>query len=174
MLWIKGAPGTGKTIIMCGIINEIEPSTRLGDQKTIPLISYFFCQTTDVRLNSAVAVLRGLIYLLIEQQPSLIWHVQNKYDNVGRALFEGPSALYALSEIFTKILEDLNLETIYLSIDALGECTDGLQYLLDLIVRLSLAFSHVKWIISSRDNNDIKRYLSLDFERMLTLLTASC
>ncbi|KAJ4859826.1 WD domain, g-beta repeat domain-containing protein [Trichoderma breve] len=71
MLWIKGGPGTGKTMLLCGIINEIEPSTRLSDQNADTLLSYFFCQATDVRFNNGTAMLRNLIYLLIVQQPSL-------------------------------------------------------------------------------------------------------
>ena len=52
LLWIKGDPGKGKTMLLCGIINELD--------KLIPktgLLSYFFCQATDSRINNATAVL---------------------------------------------------------------------------------------------------------------------
>jgi hypothetical protein len=42
------------------------------------LLSYFFFQATDSRINNATAVLRGLIYMLIDQQPSLVSHVRYK------------------------------------------------------------------------------------------------
>ena len=60
LLWVKGDPGKGKTMLLCGVINEL--------QSCIPqtaLLSYFFCQATDSRINSATAVLRGLLYMLM-------------------------------------------------------------------------------------------------------------
>ena len=60
LLWIKGDPGKGKTMLLCGIINELEKSMSKTD-----ILSYFFCQATDSRINHATAVLRGLLYLLI-------------------------------------------------------------------------------------------------------------
>ncbi|UKZ72429.1 Vegetative incompatibility protein HET-E-1 [Trichoderma virens FT-333] len=83
LLWIKGDPGKGKTMLLCGIVNELSPETRLEDQKANTLLSYFFCQATDERINSATAVLRGLIYLVVEQQPLLVSHIQEKYKHGG-------------------------------------------------------------------------------------------
>ena len=114
-------------MLLCGIVNEMSPSTRLGDEKATTLLSYFFCQATDSRINNAAAVLRGLIYLLIDQQPSLVSHVQKKYDHAGKALFEDANAWVALSEIFTSILQDLSLKSTYLIVDTLDECETDLS-----------------------------------------------
>ncbi|EXL64564.1 hypothetical protein FOPG_19178 [Fusarium oxysporum f. sp. conglutinans race 2 54008] len=65
LLWIKGDLGKGKTMLLCGIIDELE-------KESAKRLSYFFCQATEAQLSSATGVLRGLIYLLIIQQPSLI------------------------------------------------------------------------------------------------------
>jgi Cdc6-like AAA superfamily ATPase len=83
LLWIKSDPGKGKTMLLCGIINELSRSLDTT------LLSFFCCQVTDSRINNATAVLRGLIYMLVDQQPSLVLHIQKKYDNAGKALFEG-------------------------------------------------------------------------------------
>ena len=80
MLWIKGDPGKGKTMLLCGIIDQLGALTRFRDKNVTTLLSYFFCQANDPRINNTAAVLRGLIYLLVIQQPSLISHVQEKYD----------------------------------------------------------------------------------------------
>jgi hypothetical protein len=114
-------------------------------------LSYFFCQGTDSRINNATAVLRGLIYLLVDQQPSLISHVRKKYDHAGKGLFEDVNAWWALSEIFTKILQDPNLKNTFLIIDALDECITDLSQLLDLIIEKSFECPCVKWIVSSRN-----------------------
>ena len=103
LLWIKGDPGKGKTMLLCGIVNELRPSTKLAGHEGGPLLSFFFCQATDSRINSATAVLRGLIYLLVDQQPSLNSYVRTKYDHVGSRIFEDVNAWVAVSEIFTNI-----------------------------------------------------------------------
>lgn len=154
LLWIKGDPGKGKTMLLCGIINELEKS--ITDTETL---SFFFCQATDTRINSATAVLRGLIYLLINRQPSLISHVREKYDPAGKQVFEDANAWVAMSEIFTSILDDPILQSTYLIIDALDECTIDLSLLLELVVQKSPAYSRVKWIVSSRNWPSIEKDL---------------
>jgi NACHT domain/Heterokaryon incompatibility protein (HET) len=153
LLWIKGDPGKGKTMLLCGIINELKKSMAKKD-----LLSYFFCQATDSRINNAIAVLRGLVYLLIDQQPSLISYIRKRYDHAGKILFEDANAWVALSEIFTSILQDPSLNSTYLIIDALDECVTELPKLLDFIVQNS-SVSRVKWIVSSRNLPDIEERL---------------
>jgi hypothetical protein len=156
LLWIKGDPGKGKTMLLCGIINELEDSMAQTS-----LLSYFFCQATDSRINNATAVLRGLLYVLVSQQPSLISHVQKKYDYAGKTLFEDANNWVALCEIFMDVLQDPSLNSPYLIIDALDECTEGLIKLLDFLVQTSSAISRVKWIVSSRNWPHIEERLEL-------------
>jgi len=155
LLCIKGDPGKGKTMLLCGIVDELKKSLAKTD-----LLSYFFCQATDARINNATAILRGLLYLLVDQQPSLISHIQKKHDHAGKALFEDANAWIALSEIFTNILQDPNLSSTYLVIDALDECMVDLPKLLDFIVELSSTSPRVKWIVSSRNGPDIEERLA--------------
>jgi hypothetical protein len=148
-------------MVLCGIVNELKKSMAKTD-----LLSYFFCQATDSRINNATAVLRGLVYLLVDQQPSLISHVRKKHDHAGKTLFEDANAWVALSEIFTSILQDPSLNSTYLIIDALDECETGLPQLLGLIVQIASTSSHVKWIVSSRNKSDIEARLSLNDTQM--------
>ncbi|KFA80387.1 hypothetical protein S40288_09853 [Stachybotrys chartarum IBT 40288] len=148
LLWIRGDPGKGKTMLLCGIIDELEkePGTCL---------SYFFCQATEARLSSATAVLRGLIYLLVDQQPSLISHVRKKHDHAGKQIFEDRNAWEALSKIFAAMLNDPSLDGAILIVDALDECKTNRHQLLELIAKPS----RVKWIVSSRNWEDIEEKL---------------
>ena len=145
LLWIKGDPGKGKTMLLCGIVDELKRSIA-----NTHLLSFFYCQATDSRINNATAVLRGLLYLLIDQQPSLISHIQ-KHDHAGETLFKDANAWIALSDIFTNVLQDPSLKSTYLIIDALDECTVGLPKLLDFIIQKSSLCPHVKWLVSSRN-----------------------
>ncbi|KAF1969949.1 WD40 repeat-like protein [Bimuria novae-zelandiae CBS 107.79] len=141
-----------------GSIVRIERSVRW--QRWTHQLSYLFCQATDSRINNATAVLRGLLYLLVSQQPYLVSHIQKKYDHAGKALFEDANAWFALSEIFTNILQDPSLSTTYLIVNALDECVADLQKLLDFIAQQSSASPRVKWIVSSRNWPDIEERLA--------------
>ncbi|RBA12813.1 hypothetical protein FPRO05_14089 [Fusarium proliferatum] len=136
LLWIKGDPGKGKTMLLCGIIDELEEGSNC-------LLSYFFCQATETQLSNAASVLRGLIYLLIIQQPSLISYLRSKHDVTGEKLFQG--------------INDPTLKGAVLVVDALDECITDRPQLLDFIIQSSSTpSSRVKWIISSRNWPDIE------------------
>ncbi|CAJ0544414.1 Ff.00g036040.m01.CDS01 [Fusarium sp. VM40] len=143
LLWIKGDPGKGKTMLLCGIINELEKSKPNA-------VFYFFCQAADPSLRSAIYVLRGLIWSLVRTRPSLISHVREEYDQTGADIFSNHNAWHALSEMFTAIANDEASADCVFVVDALDECTDGHEQLIDLISRLYNTCK-AKWIISSRN-----------------------
>jgi hypothetical protein len=162
LLWIKGDPGKGKTMLLIGVISEL-----LKSPPNSSLQSFFFCQATDAKLDNATAVLRGLIYQMLVQQPSLISHIRRKYDKAGPKLFEGSNAFFSLSGILTDMLQDPGLNRTYLIVDALDECQSGLDQLLNLIVQiLSDSSSRVKWLVSSRHRVGIEERLRLEKGRI--------
>ncbi|KAI0188765.1 hypothetical protein EV127DRAFT_116687 [Xylaria flabelliformis] len=146
LLWITGSAGTGKTMLIMGIINEFQ--RRLSS--LTPRLSYFFCQATKNNLNNATNALRSLMWLLLFQQPNLIKHIQTDYDQIGRALFENEDAFNALDSIFEKMLGDPDLSPVYFIIDALDECDKGLTLLLRFISKSLTLSDKVKWLVSSR------------------------
>jgi hypothetical protein len=88
-----------------------------------------------------------------------ISHIQKSYRTAGKQLFEGVNAWSTLSRIFISILEDKNLKSAYLIIDALDECITDLGKLLKLIVQKST--SRVKWVVSSRNWPSIEGQLEM-------------
>jgi hypothetical protein len=157
LLWIKGNPGKGKTMLLCGIIDELQKT--VGSTASI---AYFFCQLTDARINSATAVLRGLLYMLIDHRPELISRVRERYDQAGESLFEDANAWVALTEIFVGVLQDLSPgTTTYILVDGLDECSIDRLMLLQFIAKQASAFPGVKWIVSSRPLLDIEQQLEL-------------
>jgi len=154
LLWIEGSPGKGKTMLMCGIMKELSKSAT-------DLLSYFFCQAGDERINNATAVLQGLLYMIIDQQPSLISNIRKKH-RIRKTISESPNAYSVLSKIFKDILKDPSLKETYVIIDALDECVADLPKLLELITQESseCSASRIKWVVSSRPNiADIERTL---------------
>lgn len=129
LLWIKGDPGKGKTMLLCGIIDEMEK------ESTNPL-SYFFCQATQAHLRSGISALRGLIWLLCKQQPALMRCVRAAYDMEGRKCFDD---FFSLKGILESMLQDPCLRSAVLIVDALDECSFHVEReeLIDLIIELS-------------------------------------
>ncbi|KAF5978534.1 heterokaryon incompatibility protein het-E-1 [Fusarium coicis] len=128
LLWIRGDPGKGKTMLF----------------KTI---SYFFCQATNSGLNNYTAILKGLIYLLVIQHPTAVSHLDDKKDE------NHWNYKVSLEGTFRKILDDPGLGETYLLVDALDECVEDLPLLLALISSTS---SRAKWIATSRNRCEIE------------------
>lgn len=156
LLWIKGDPGKGKTMLLIGIIKEFLSSSPHNSRN----LSFFFCQATDAKLNNATAVLRGLIYHILVQQPYLVSHLRKEYDTAGPKLFEGANAFSSMSQIFDNMLQDPRLNQLYLVVDALDECQSGLEQLLNFINETSAhPCCRVIWLVSSRNRLDIQERL---------------
>ncbi|KAG6979934.1 Vegetative incompatibility protein HET-E-1 [Fusarium oxysporum f. sp. conglutinans] len=153
LLWIRGDPGKGKTMLLSGLINELQPSTRLESPQNRNTISYFFCQATNSGLNNYAAILKGLIYLLAIQHPALVAHLddRNGHDKNGHDKDHWNSKV-SLEGTFRKMVGDSALGEIYLLVDALDECVEDLPLLLALISSTS---SRAKWIVTSRNRCEI-------------------
>ncbi|PNP60635.1 hypothetical protein FNYG_14638 [Fusarium nygamai] len=144
LLWIKGDPGKGKTMLLCGIIDHLK-------QNMSQVLSFYFCQATQSELRSAVSVLRGLLWLLCNRQSQLTSLVRSKYDSQGRKLFEDGYAFESLKRIFLDMLKDPCLQEAVFVVDALDECSDdSRENLIDFILEAS-RLSSSKWIVSSRN-----------------------
>ncbi|KAH8659004.1 hypothetical protein BGZ61DRAFT_540345 [Ilyonectria robusta] len=144
LFWIRGEPGKGKTMLVCGIIDHLNHEKKP--------VSYVFCQETSLDLRTSVGVIRGLIYDLISRDLSLISHVRRKYDIEGKKLFEGVNAWWSLKAILSDMLRDWRGSSPILVVDALDECTTERGNLMKLIVEFSNSPDHnAKWVVSSRD-----------------------
>lgn len=155
LLWIKGHAGTGKTMLMIGIIRELSHQPVASAHK----LTYFFCQGTNKVLNNATAVLRSLIWLLLLQQPCLMSHLLQKHKDSGEKLFNDENAFHALSEAFQNTLKDPGLLPVYLAVDALDECEQGRSDIIHLISTSLTLSPKVKWLLSSRPEVDVLGWL---------------
>ena len=151
LLWVKGDPGKGKTMLMCGVTDELIKSVGCAGN-----VAFFFCQEPHDNINTATSVLRGLIYMLVKQQTALFPILRAKFNDLGDTQFEGRNALVALSEVFKNIVQSPLLQTTYLVVDGLDECVEDLNRLLELIKISVSANSKVKWIVSSRNLRTIE------------------
>jgi hypothetical protein len=171
-LWIKGKAGMGKTMLLIGIVKKLQD--ELANQQETrfdpPYLSYFFCQGTNGRLNTATAVIRGLIWMFLRQESSLIQHAMVL---AGQHLDDDLNTFLDLKNILLAMLKNPIMKRVYIIIDALDECIDasrsdgipGRAHLLALISQISQDFTNVKWLISSRDELDIEMNFSKGREK---------
>lgn len=159
LLWIKGDAGKGKTMLLIGIITSLTAELETHFDK--PHIAYFFYQATNDRLNTATTILRGLIFMLVRQQKSLIRHL-DAFKDLGSTLFEAHASFYSLKSVLLSMLADPALERAYLVVDALDECKKeepGQTQLLELISEVADTNSKVKWLVTSRNQDHIGNIL---------------
>lgn len=117
-------------------------------------MSYFFCQATNPGLNNATAVLRGLVYLLVDQHPNFLSHVRGKLPLDPGHWNSG----VAIRAIFLEMLQDQSLQNVILIVDALDECETDMRFLLEVI---TATMSHqVRWLVSSRNIRMIETILT--------------
>lgn len=146
LMWIRGEPGTGKTMLMMSIIRKLFSLSFCR----APGVSYFFCQGTEKDLRDATTTLRCLVWQLLSQQPLLITHVRDLHRKEGSTAFQGKHAFLTVRRAFKSMLKDENLRRIYLIVDALDECEQGLADLRQLILDSLDLSDRVKWLVSSR------------------------
>ena len=177
LLWVKGYAGTGKTMLLIGIIRELSGQPAV----LAPTLSYFFCQgrgKTERPQDNATATLKSLIWMLVIQQPHLISHLLRECKYSVTSAFNGDNAFYLIRKVFHAMLKDPGLSPVYFIVDALDECDQkkpGRDELIGLISE-SLDFSNkVRWLVSSRpevgvntklNNRDTSRIVELDDESL--------
>ncbi|RDW58335.1 hypothetical protein BP5796_12265 [Coleophoma crateriformis] len=165
LLWLRGDPGKGKTMLMISLVRELQPSWN--DSHTL---TFFFCQNSDTNLNTATAVLRGLLWTLIREYPSLGRYLHTDFKHSGKKLLESSNAFFTLRRIMSELLQDNTIPTIYILVDALDECDRGREDLLKFICENAAEEkSKAKWLVSSRNHLDIEMGLGGNQHSMLSL-----
>ncbi|KAG6039890.1 hypothetical protein E4U41_001848 [Claviceps citrina] len=152
LLWIKGGPGTGKTMLLIGIVREIS----IQSAAFTPSVSYYFCQgTADQERNNATAILRGLLWMLLIQQPRLIQHLRCKHRYAGSSLFTDSNAFGAMSDALEGMLKDPALTPVCFVVDALDECDASVSDVIQLMFKSLRLSEKVRWLVSSRPALDL-------------------
>jgi hypothetical protein len=157
VLWIKGDPRKGKTMLLMGIVQELKAAQE--SRLDAPNVSFFFCQGTDSRLNNATAVLRGLLWGLLYRENRRLRRCLGNSKGQRHDVFETPEAFQTLEKLFRDAFEDDTFTPTFFIIDALDECREDqshLRSLIDFIVSSSKAYPNIKWIVSSRNVTYVK------------------
>jgi hypothetical protein len=172
LLWICGGPGKGKTFFSIYLVQNLSCIAReqtVSDVSSPPLILEFFCDYGDKRRNTALAVLRGLLYQLLDTDNSLYEHILPQFEHWQKNLF---SDLHRedLWGIFMKMVGKVSRQ-IYFVLDGLDECDN--KSIIFLAQKLGGIYSasdrevrrNVKTIIVSRKlTTNIQNSLRIDLD----------
>ncbi|KAL9125503.1 MAG: hypothetical protein Q9217_005304 [Psora testacea] len=139
----------------------VEELAHLAKRLSRMTLAYYFCDDKYEERRTATAILRGLLLQLLRQQPALFTHIQRDFDVSGHGLFAN---FHSLWRIFASIVEDKEVGKVYCLIDALDECEKEsrrlfLTYFKKLFSPRQGKKSYVKFIITSRRDNDIEEEL---------------
>lgn len=134
LLWISGRALLGKTMLSLFLLQEIEGGAAHRQNPPAVVLFYFVDQRSTKR-NTAVSILRGLIWMLIKARPLLMATLLEEFVIQGADLFSQTS-LEALWRIFAAMLRDPGTGKVYCVIDGLNECQeDSLKPFLRKVTR---------------------------------------
>ncbi|KAJ4221627.1 hypothetical protein NW759_006873 [Fusarium solani] len=120
LLWISGPPGKGKTFVSIFLTQYLEAKVVSSGCTLI----YFFCDNKVSTRNTAVNILRGLMYQLIQRHGRLLSLLMGHWKVQQGGLFS-ESSFESLWTIFQAMVSALIGTPIYCVLDALDECSEA-------------------------------------------------
>lgn len=116
LLWVTGEPGCGKTMLSAYLADYLKLDRA---DPARPQVFFFFCDDKVKSQRDGNAILRGILYQILQQHRKLIKHVKSRFELDGPSLANSFPALW---ELFLKIVEDSTPGAIRIIVDAIDEC----------------------------------------------------
>ncbi|KAI1420587.1 WD40-repeat-containing domain protein [Xylaria sp. FL1777] len=168
-LWIVGKPGTGKSILLEAIAQDLfqcqDIDVKLGTEPLPAYVAAFFCNRGRERAENAAAILQCLVLQVLEQQTWLRRHFLAAYDTAEKRCFDRPEDLHVISSVFRAILDDSSFKPTYFVINAIDECcndededeTNQAVWALMDFISSTRQVTGVRWLISADSDGAKKR-----------------
>jgi protein SERAC1 len=152
LLWIKGKPGAGKSVMMKKILGlvrneKLEPET---------IISFFFNARGSELERSTLGMFRSLVHQILRQDSSMRYDFASRYKERCRTIGENwEYQQFELQEFLLRSFSRRRDTVLYVFIDALDECKEeevrGVAYYLRELTDRALAAGNILNVcISSR------------------------
>ncbi|KID85268.1 Pfs, NACHT and WD domain protein [Metarhizium guizhouense ARSEF 977] len=174
VLYVTGAPGTGKSMILLTIAQHL---MRLQNPSSnCEKVLCFFGNRSSFVLENPAAIVHSLIRQIIRHRTSLFRHLRKAYKTTGRQVLDRTTDAFAVFGVLFRILEDPDCPELCFIVDAIDECCvdegdvdmeQGLGNLLRLVCATIKRSPKVRWVISI--NSAIKKWVSLGESIVLDL-----
>lgn len=151
LLWISGGPGLGKTMLSIYLTEYLSSYLRPLEDGKCHYSTYFFCDAKVNTRNSAVAIVRGLLFQLLQQKSDLIKHTLPTYEVQKEQMFQ-QSSFETIWSIFVKITNAIGDSPVSCVLDGLDECEPAsLQEFLNKLNKITSTSPGLKMIVLSRE-----------------------
>lgn len=152
VLWCKGTPGSGKSVLSSGVIDYIR-NKHAQEESVGVAFAYFRYYLAEVQRpeNILTAFVKELCRRMKQVPIGLLDSFRFHSQNDTRPDFQ------ACVEQFDLAVR--NFKEVFIIIDALDECeNEAKRLILDLIWDATRKFPCIKFFVASRPENDIKEY----------------
>jgi hypothetical protein len=107
---------------MLSVFLAEELERRVKDSDSSLFVQYF-CDNRDEKRNTAVTILRGLIWQLLKHRPQLVIHILPSFRDRDKSQLI--TSFTSLWNIFEHMVGDPVIGTAYCVLDGLDECDEG-------------------------------------------------
>ena len=167
MLWASADPGCGKSVLSKALVDESLIGSGSGNTST----SYFFFKDDDDNKQSGANALCAILHQLFIQQPLLIKHAMEKFEQEGECLRRSFGTLWG---ILMKVAQNPEAGEIVCVLDALDECESSartalIQKLGDYHSAKHRVDTRLKFIVTSRPYSYIRRAFCLNVDDLSSI-----
>lgn len=159
-LWLTGIPGAGKTVLAGSVI---EAALAKGSETVA--IAFFFCDNNDYNTHLPVNIL-GAIAAQLAMQNDQAYAILAEYYQTLRGAGQLPRnpTVPGLQNTLSAMLR--RYDRVYLIVDALDECGNHVNDVVDGIVSWAERERLLSIALLTRDEADIRTFLEDGYERV--------
>lgn len=151
LLWITGGPGQGKTMLSIYLTEYLATCFESADTERKQFPTFFFCDAKQQTRNNAMAILRGILFQLLEQDQRLLSHILPSYEIQKERLFQQNSS-EALWKFLIRMANDTGNAQMTCVLDGLDECEQSsLEPLLTKLDKVTSTAPRLKIVVVSRE-----------------------
>ncbi|KAL8834200.1 MAG: hypothetical protein Q9176_007628 [Flavoplaca citrina] len=153
VLWIHGAPGVGKSVL-CGTVIEYLQKRQAKNEAEVPPLAYFYYDSSFAKRRTPFDICKALILQLQSQCPGPLAALQAAYRSAAR---HGRSHISDADDVFSLFGRvAAELESLYIVVDGLDECTD-IPTVIKWLLGATSSMTSLRLIIFSRDTLKIRK-----------------